>query len=119
MSINILSRGYAFEIFRGIASKKRMSGSIRKAIGFPHGAAAEPPLTKILPTASFQSLVNVLYNSKVEARPLRVDESENRESSLKTRSKGKVAEARARVFRPGELVAVAKSAGLSLRVAQT
>ena len=57
-------------------------------------------LTKILTPASFVFRVIVLCISEVEARPLRVVESKNVKGSMMTQSKGKVAEARAGVFRP-------------------
>jgi hypothetical protein len=73
-------------------------------------------LTKIIPRASFQVLVNVLCNSKVEARLSRVDESEEREgfdedSVERERPPKLVRESSV----TNELVAVAKSAGLSLK----
>ena len=69
-----------------------------------------------MPRASFQVLVNVLCNSKVEARLSRVDESEEREgfaddSVERERPPKLVRESSV----TNELVAVAKSAGLSLK----
>jgi hypothetical protein len=60
-------------------------------------------LTKILPPASFVFCVNDLCNSKVEARPSRVDELNEREGFDDGSVKGKVAETRAGVFRPGRV----------------
>jgi len=112
-----LSRGYASEIFRGIASKKRMSSSTQKARGFPHYAAAEPPLDK----GTYCQLASVLHECSlqiqyVEARLSRVDESEEREgfdedSVERERPPKLVRESSV----TNELVAVAKSAGLSLK----
>jgi hypothetical protein len=56
---------------------------------------------------------NKIFVSRVEARPSRVAESENVKSSTMTGRKGEAAETREAFFRRCELVAVAKSAGLS------
>jgi hypothetical protein len=59
-----------------------------------------------------------VFVSRVEARPSRVAESENVKSSTMTRSKGTGRRSSPGFLQVGELVAVAKSAGLSPRVFQ-
>ena len=66
------------------------------------------PLSSTLPSLP-------IFTSEVEARPSRVASPRNSKGSTKTQSKGKVAEACCCVFGHDELVAVAKSTGLSPR----